>query len=114
MTTEICKHCNGWRGLHKWDTMQCPYMGTENENWQATTYEEADETAAVTIAAQASRIAELEARVKELEAALEEIQSAAEEAQGEWHLVSILYTPEKIAPYKEIEDIAARALLETK
>ena len=67
-----------------------------------------------TMKGQAARIAELEARVKELEAGLKEIQSSAEEAQGEWHLVSILYTPEKIAPYKEIENIAARILLETK
>ena len=112
MTTEICKHCNGWRGLHKWDTMQCPYMGYENEMWQETTYEEADETAAVTIAAQAARIAELEAQVKELEAALKAYETEhADNAHDEGVDAGMSFPPENC----DCDNCRrARALLETK
>lgn len=104
MTTEICKHCNGWRGLHKWDTMQCPYMGMENENWQATTYEEADDKDA--------RIAELEARVKELKAALKAYETEhADNAHDEGVDAGMSFPPENC----DCDNCSrARALLETK
>ena len=52
---ETCVNCGGWRGLHKWDTMQCPHNGEENNNWMDTHYQEED-----------NRIVELQAEVEAL------------------------------------------------
>ena len=42
MAKDTCKNCGGWKGLHHWETMQCPFNGEENEMWMQTHYEEAD------------------------------------------------------------------------
>lgn len=40
---DVCKNCGGWKGLHKWDTKQCPFNGEENELWMKSHYEDAEE-----------------------------------------------------------------------
>lgn len=46
---DICINCGKWKGLHKWDTMQCPF-GNETDNLFLTNQfyaEENDEIAAL-------------------------------------------------------------------
>ena len=46
--TETCTTCGHWRGLHRWDTMQCPANEHEDGQFRQTTYtEENDELAAL-------------------------------------------------------------------
>ena len=60
-----CKNCGGWKGLHHWKTMQCPFGGKEvpigtADLWTDQTYQEEDERDA-TLAAQAQEIKRLRA-----------------------------------------------------
>jgi hypothetical protein len=49
MAKDTCKNCGGWKGLHHWETMQCPFGGVESgldrpDVWVGTHYEEEDDT----------------------------------------------------------------------
>jgi hypothetical protein len=59
---DICKNCGGWKGLHKWDTKQCPFNGEENEMWMESRYEDSEES---------DRLAALEAQNAKLRELLE-------------------------------------------
>jgi hypothetical protein len=59
---EICTTCNHWRGIHHWETMQCPVNDNEDGTFRKTTYTE-----------ESPELAKLRARNAELLAALEEI-----------------------------------------
>ena len=39
---DICQNCGHWRGLHKWDTMQCPFDEHENNTWMESRYKAAN------------------------------------------------------------------------
>lgn len=61
-----CKNCGGDKGLHHWQTMQCPFGGREApigkpDQWTASTFEPVTE-----------QLAALTARVKELEGLLKQ------------------------------------------
>lgn len=67
---DICKNCRGWKGLHHFETNQCPVNGTESpigkkQEWQESTYAEDD--------GKDEHIAELESAVRTLSAHLEAI-----------------------------------------
>ena len=64
---DTCKNCGGWKGIHKWDTMQCPFGGVEAganrpDVWTSSTYEEEDET----INELSERVSKLESQIKAL------------------------------------------------
>lgn len=56
MKNETCKNCGGDKGIHKYDTGQCPINGHEApigkpDVWTFTTYEPEDDSAALEAAA---------------------------------------------------------------
>jgi hypothetical protein len=60
-----CVNCGGWKGLHHFETNQCPRNGVESpvgkkQTWQDSVYQEED-TRDETIAHLRSRLASLEA-----------------------------------------------------
>jgi hypothetical protein len=62
---EICKNCGASKGLHNWQTMQCPLGGREQpvgkpDLWTGETYLEQNDDIDILFA----RVAELEAQVK--------------------------------------------------
>jgi len=64
---DICKNCGGERGLHHYETSQCPVGGREapigrKQEWKTSTFEVEDNSAA--------RIAALEAERDELRRSL--------------------------------------------
>lgn len=63
---DICTNCGKWRGLHKWDTMQCPFSEKEDNLFLANQFY-AEENAAL------AALAALRAERDELREALEEI-----------------------------------------
>ena len=73
---DICKNCGGWKGLHHYETNQCPIGGREApigelQQYSSQVFEQEDESAA-TIAAQSARIAELEALFAEAKVIIDE------------------------------------------
>jgi len=45
---DICKNCGGWKGLHHYQTGQCPVGGVEApigrvQDWKVTTFEQEDD-----------------------------------------------------------------------
>jgi hypothetical protein len=69
-----CKNCGASKGLHHWQTMQCPLGGHEQpvgkpDLWTSETYLEQNDDIDILFA----RVAELEAQVKRL---LEAVPSA--------------------------------------
>lgn len=71
---ENCMHCNADKGLHRWDTMQCPKGGHEaysgKQVWLQTVYTEDNSGE---LKALYERVAKLEAQVARL---LEAVPSA--------------------------------------
>ena len=48
MSEAICKNCGGWKGIHHYETMQCPVGGTEapigrKQEWMSTTFQDKNE-----------------------------------------------------------------------
>jgi hypothetical protein len=98
-----CKNCGGERGLHQYQTMQCPVGGVEapglrKQEWMTLTFQMEDDSAA---------------RIAELEAALTSIDALLEEDMGEWYSVSYEYLPTSYSNRAHIRDHVAE-LLEAK
>ena len=78
-TWDKCKNCGGYRGIHHYETDQCPVGGREapigKQEWKSTTFEldNVDELAELRDA-----VTKLSARVEELEAQVERLQSGSE------------------------------------
>lgn len=103
---DVCNNCGGERGLHHYQTMQCPVGGREapigrKQEWMTTTFE----------IEQPAELAALRARVEELEAGLQEIENNLDDELGEWCSVSFFHIPESFENIYQTRDIA-RDLLE--
>ena len=77
-TSDKCKNCGGDRGLHHYETDQCPVGGREaplgrKQEWKSTTFEIESE----------SEVEELRKTVKELLARVEELEEKVDSLQGE-------------------------------
>ena len=77
-TWDKCKNCGGDRGLHHFETDQCPVGGREapidrKQEWKSTTFEIESE----------SEVEELRKTVKELLARVEELEEKVDSLQGE-------------------------------
>lgn len=72
MNDNTCKNCGHWRGLHHYETMQCPKGGEaapgRKQEWLKTTYCEDTQP-------EKDRIAQLEARITQLESRLATLES---------------------------------------
>lgn len=66
MNDDICTNCGHWKGLHHFETNQCPAGGEapvgRKQNWLMSIYQAPDKRDA-TIAAQAATIAQLRAEL---------------------------------------------------
>ena len=72
---DTCKNCGGWKGLHKWDTMQCPRGGVEApvgkpDMWMTSTFEDDSPSA------QDKRIDDLEEKIKLLRTQVDDLLEA--------------------------------------
>jgi len=79
-TWDKCKNCGGERGLHHFETDQCPVGGREapigrKQEWKSTTFEIETESEVDELR---KSIKDLLARVEELEAQVERLQSGSE------------------------------------
>ena len=91
-----CKNCGGDKGLHHWQTMQCPVGGREapynrKQEWMTITYQEDDSDE---IGRLLARIEKLEAQVASL---IEAVPSAGEVDE------SIATTIERLADAKRYQ-----------
>ena len=83
-TSDKCKNCGGDRGIHHYDTDQCPVGGREmpvgkKDAWKSTTFEVETESEVDELR---KTVKELLARVEELEAQVERLQSGSESEES--------------------------------
>ena len=106
-TSDVCKNCGGERGLHHYETDQCPVGGREaplnrKQEWKTTTFEKEDNSADV--------IAEQKEIIKKMRRALEHIYQRADEEMGEWSSVGIAYLPENMQTLRYLRDEASKVM----
>jgi len=78
-----CKNCGGWKGLHHYQSMQCPVGGRESnigrpQEWMETRFEQEDDSAETiaTLQAENARLRALLARAADgLECAAHDLYS---------------------------------------
>ena len=61
-----CKNCHGWKGIHHYQTMQCPVGGMESpihvkQEYMTSTFEQDDDDTYEAVGGYITRIRELEA-----------------------------------------------------
>lgn len=103
-TGDKCKNCGGDRGIHHYQTDQCPVGGREapvnrKEEWKTTVFE-----------IQTDDVENLRVENKVLRDALEKIHDVSVDEQGEWHGVTETHSPEYTHALKKIEAIADEAI----
>lgn len=103
-TWDKCKNCGGERGLHHYQTDQCPVGGREapvgrKQEWKTTTFEIEDDSAS---------------KITLLKDALEEVESLCDSEMGDWNCVLPPYIPEEMMGLFNIREAARTALAELK
>lgn len=101
-TSDKCKNCGAERGLHHYETDQCPVGGREapigrKQEWKTTTFAIEDNSSSI---------------IKGLTSALEEIESLCDSQMGEWCAVMPKYLPDEMMGLFDIREAARTALAE--